>query len=262
MDGDDAHLAALCLGEASQLRQPVGRSDRGAGERHPGQRAFDLRVIGQVAVKAPVGRAARYLVALGVLVPAIAVIQLRLVAELERLHPAWADPRLKRTGLCSGELGVVSLEVDPQDELRVQVRGERMGDLQPKRGEADPDPARTVDGRDWPPRPVGAVAADPDRRLLSGADVADQLQEHRVQRGGVDAGVRLDGREFERQAEKAGPDLVHGLRSPDRHGRGRRCCTGHRCRCADRRARPRPPSARRLALTARSSAVPRSRRAT
>ena len=86
------------------------------------------------------------------------------------------------------------------------------------------------------PRPVGAVAADPEHRGLIRREVADQLQEHRVDRLGVASGVRDDRGVLERQSQKA------RVQSSARRAPGETVTTATSCGGGIAFAPPAPPT--------------------
>ena len=110
------------------------RAGAGAGERYV--RGIECANAEKSAVNARrvvAARAAEDLVAALGVIPAEAAVQLGLVADLERRDRFAADLIDERTGLAAGQAAVVGLEVDPEQQLRVGRRRQRLGDLHPLR---------------------------------------------------------------------------------------------------------------------------------
>ena len=91
-----------------------------------------------------------------------------------------------------------------EDQLGVQVGGQRLRRAQPALGQRVVDAARRDLAADRPPRPVGAVAADADHRRLAGGQPGEQGQQHRVDGAGVAAGVLMQRPVLERDADETG----------------------------------------------------------
>ncbi len=125
-------------------------------------------------------------------VPREAAVELGLVADLETLDPLDAERAEERSRLGGGEVRIVGLEVDPDDRLSVEGRGERVGDAEPAGRDVIPDTGRPLEASVRVPRPVGRVATDSQLRGLAGREVAQQLHEHRVDRSRIRASVRFE----------------------------------------------------------------------
>ena len=106
--------------------------------------------------------------AVAVLVPAEHRIQVGLVADLERVDVLAPDPGHERPALGGGDRGPAGGEVDAEDQLRAQVGRQRLGRAQPAGRDRVVDARRAGSSPQRPPAAVGAVAADPDDRLLIG----------------------------------------------------------------------------------------------
>ena len=195
---------------AKQLRdrrEPLRGAGRRAGEREapnlPGDLRELLRVAREVVDRGP--RVERLPVDL---VPRKHLVQLGLVADLERLDVFGADAGAVRVGLGRGLRRAVVLQVDAQDQLRAGLDGEGPGSGEPALGQRVGDAGAGRHARKRPPRAVGAVAADPQHRRLTRRDVPDQRHEHRVDRAGIRPGVVAHGRELEREADETGRDRL------------------------------------------------------
>jgi hypothetical protein len=137
-------------------------------------------------------------------------VEVGFVAELETRDRAAAERCKIGPGLGGVERRLVVGEVEAEDHLRPQVVGKRARGGQPAGrqrvavGEARRDPGRGHIGL------IGAVAADPQHRCLTGVEVAYQRLEHRVDRRRIVAGVRADPVELDRQAEEPAGDRPAG----------------------------------------------------
>ena len=212
--------------ERPDVRDPVRGAARGSSERNVREGRADPRVVALVGGEVVPRWAARHVDAAPGRVPTEACVQLGLVSELQSLDRGASDPRHQLAGFGGGDGCAVRLEVDAEDQPRVQLVRERGGDACERGGEAVPDPSGLADAGDGPPGPVGGITADPYHWSLTGREVADQLYEHRIDRLRVKARVLLHGRILEREAQKPGRNwppggaVAHGERQ---HGLGRVC---------------------------------------
>ncbi len=165
--------------ELSRVRHPLGRAGGGPRER-TGQHLRERGEVTDERVEVVTGRAALHALPVARHIPAEGGIELGLVARLERLDRRLSEPLLERAGLGRSEATAVGLEVDPHDQPRVQTAGQGVHDRHPLRGQRHPDPAGLAHAGGWDPRPVAAVAADPEIRGLPRVQVADQLEEQGI----------------------------------------------------------------------------------
>ena len=217
--------------ERPDLREPAGAPIGRPGQRQVRQRAADAgEVLGECfeVVSLRTAGGARQS-------PVERAVQLGLVAELERRDPAPTDPVELGVRLGAGDLRAVRLEVDSQRQLRAELGGERVGDVEPVASQRGRDAGRGRHAGDRPPGPVGRVSADPELRRLARREVADQLDEHGIDGGGVGAGIGLDREVLEREAEEAGRDRPGRGRRSDRDEVGGACGGVRRGRGRDRR---------------------------
>ena len=124
--------------EPAEQRSPVRRAHRRPRERHPPrQRTGDPRKVRHQITKAPVRRAAIDALPVRQPIPRERTVELGLVAELKRPDPLAPDPAQQRSRLVPRDRGAVSLEVDAEDQTRVDCLGECPYDLQVARGQRE-----------------------------------------------------------------------------------------------------------------------------
>ena len=194
--------------ELPQIREPLGRAGRRPGQGRHRQRVADpgdvLVVVGEVVpTRAP--RPPRP-------APGEGAVQLGLVAELEPLDLGRADAVDERLRLGRRHARAARLQVDTEDQLRAERRGQAVQHRDVIRGQRVVDAGRLTHPDHWPPGPVGAVATDAQDRQLSGVEIPDQLEEDRIHRRRIGAGVGGHRGVLKREAdEPAGNGLM-----PDR----------------------------------------------
>ena len=154
-------------------------------------------------------------VAAAVLVPGEHRVEVGLVADLEGVDVPAPDPLHEGPALGGGDRRAPGGEVDAEDQLGVQIGGERLGRAQPALGQRIVDAALGDLAADRPPRPVGAVAPDPDDRRLARGQAAEQPEQRRVDGTGVTAGVLMQRPVLEGGPQEAGRHLLTGGRRRD-----------------------------------------------
>ena len=236
VDGGHGDVAVV-FEEPPDVGEPSGPAGRRSGERDVSERPGDPCVVTAERGEVIVARASR----LARVPPRERPVQLRFVAELERLYVVGSEAGGELVGLGRRDGGAVGLEVDPEREPRPGRGGERSCDRDPVRGQRLVDAGRGSHPGDRPPCEVGGVAADPELRRGVAGEVPDQLDEHRIDVLGVGSGECGDREVFEREAEEAGRDRACGGRSADRDtgcsaGAGPACAT---CATRSRRGRGR-----------------------
>ncbi len=199
--GPDALLAGK---EAAEPGHPGERRERRTDERELREHGAPPRVLGHERVQVVAAAAGVDDVAKPVSVPSERPVEVGLVADLERRDVAAADPLDQCLRLGRRQRRAVAGEVDAQDQLRPEVGGQGPCGPHPPLRQRVADPAARDHAAHRPPRPIRAVASDPQHRRLPRVEVADQLHHHRVDRERVAAGVLVDGLVLERQAEETG----------------------------------------------------------
>ena len=214
-------------GERGERRQPgraqrVGAGDRGAaGERTQGAPEAGEEVADVVAGGSREHRRPDMVAipgdphAVAHPVPRRPRVEAGLVADDERLQPAAADPPQQLVRLVAADPRRTGLEVDADDQVRVQGPGQRARVTGPGRRERAGDPRRGRHPAHRPPRPVGALPADAQHRAPGRGEVAHERHQHRVHVAGRDggAGPARDRRVLQRQADES-------ARAPGAHRRG------------------------------------------
>ena len=205
MEGRDPHLR-LRVEEAREVGNPVRPAGRRPDQRKLRERSADPREVLQVVREVVARRTAGDMRPVRQAVEREASVQLGLVAELEPFDRAPADPVHERPRLGGGVGRAVELEVDSEDHAGPERLRQRGHHLHPVPRQRVADAGWLLHPGDRPPRPVARVAADAEVRRLTGREVADKLDEHRVDRVRVLAGVLGDRRVLDRQPEEPGRD--------------------------------------------------------
>ncbi len=205
VEGRDPH-PRLRVEEAREVGNPVRAAGRRPDQRELGERAADPREVLQVVREVVARRTAGDVRAVRQAVVREASVQLGLVAGLEPIDRAPADPVHERPRLGGGVGRAVELEVDSEDHAGPERLRQRRHDPHPVPRQRVAGARRLAHARDRPPCPVARVAADPEVRRLAGREVAHELDEHRIDRVRVIARVLGDCRVLDRQPEEPGRD--------------------------------------------------------